>query len=90
MRPWIWLVLTPLTSWIAFLAWGSQAQRLRWTIASGVYLSSTVGGLVLNTIAHDEGPLSELAGIVMLAAWMLAGLHACVIWRHSLGLITRP
>jgi hypothetical protein len=87
MRPWLWLVATPLTAWIPFLAWGLQRRRAAWIATSLAYASALVAGLVLNVVAGDEGALSDAAGTLLLGAWALAALHACMIWHRSVAIV---
>ena len=74
-------MLTPVTAWIPFLAWGIQARRPAWIALSAVYACAIAGSLVLNDAAGDEGPLSDQAALLMWCAWGTAALNAVLLWH---------
>ena len=81
MRPWLWFVLTPVTTWVPFVAWGWRARSRAWLIAGAAYAAATVAALEINAAGGDEGTSSDVAAALLFAVWGLGALHALLGWR---------
>lgn len=85
-RPWeYWwtplLVPFGIGSWVSFLSLGIHLRHPVYVVAGIFYATTVVVALWLNVASNDEGTGSDLAGVVLVCAWVASAAHAYVIRR---------
>lgn len=70
-----------LGSWVSFLSLGVHLRHPVYVAAGIFYATTVVVALWLNVASNDEGTGSDLAGVVLICAWVASAAHAYVIRR---------